>query len=229
MEATDSPTTVSTLSTPALRAPGRPRDQRATEAITEAALRQLDELGYGGISMESVACEAGVARATVYRRYRDKADLVTAAIAERAAQTRKPEPSEDPRRDLAQFLVDFEDRFNQSCIEVLGCLLGDRDDPHALALCRERVIAPQRAYALSLLEHARRLGQLRPDADLSLALNMLVGVVVVRAVHGAASAPGWVDKALDAVWTAMGPVAVLAQATTPAPSAMKPVPPVSEA
>jgi AcrR family transcriptional regulator len=193
-----------------VRAPGRPRDSRATEAITEAALRQLTELGYGRLSMESVACEAGVARATVYRRYRDKADLVTAAVAERAAQTRKPEPSGDPRSDLAQFLTDFGNRFNQSCIEVLGCLLGDRDDPRAIALHRERVIAPQRSYALSLLEHARRLGQLRPDADLDLALDMLAGVVVLRAIHGMTSDPDWVEPALDAVWTAMGPEAVSA-------------------
>jgi len=58
---------------------GRPRDERATQAITEAALRQLAELGYARLSIESIASEVGVARATVYRRFKDKADLVTAA------------------------------------------------------------------------------------------------------------------------------------------------------
>ena len=53
------------------RGPGRPRDERATSAITDAAVRQLNVLGYANVSMESVAAEAGVARATVYRRYRD--------------------------------------------------------------------------------------------------------------------------------------------------------------
>ena len=38
----------------------------------DAALRQLAELGYARVSMESVACEAGVARATIYRRYRTR-------------------------------------------------------------------------------------------------------------------------------------------------------------
>jgi len=63
---------------------GRPRDAQATRAITEAALRQLAASGYAGVSMESIASEAGVARATVYRRFRDKADLITAAIADNA-------------------------------------------------------------------------------------------------------------------------------------------------
>ena len=66
---------------PGTRDPGRPRDQRASSAITDAALRQLADVGYARVSMESVAIEAGVARATIYRRYRDKADLITAAIA----------------------------------------------------------------------------------------------------------------------------------------------------
>ena len=75
------------------RGPGRPRDQRASTAITEAALRQLNELGYAKVSMESVAGEAGVARATIYRRYRDKADLITAAIASNSSTHLGPAPS----------------------------------------------------------------------------------------------------------------------------------------
>ena len=63
------------------RVRGRPRDERVTRAITEAALRQLLDEGYARLSMESVASEAGVSRATIYRRFKDKADLVTAAIA----------------------------------------------------------------------------------------------------------------------------------------------------
>ena len=46
---------------PAARPPGRPRDERATRAMTEAALRQLAEVGYARVSMESIATEAGVA------------------------------------------------------------------------------------------------------------------------------------------------------------------------
>ena len=85
------------------RTPGRPRDERASSAITDAALRQLDEIGYGRITMESVACEAGVARATVYRRYRDKADLITAALAGNSTGHLVEGPSDDPRADLIAF------------------------------------------------------------------------------------------------------------------------------
>jgi AcrR family transcriptional regulator len=189
---------------PAVRARGRPRDERATTAITEAALRQLADTGYARISMESVASEAGVARATVYRRYRDKADLITAAIASDSWTHLAPGPSEDPRAELIDYLNEFDERFAEGCLEVVGTLIGAREEPGALALHRQRVVAPRMGHARSLLEQARRLGQLRPDADLDLALEMLAGSVFARRVAGTASSPGWAERAVDMVWSGMG-------------------------
>jgi AcrR family transcriptional regulator len=189
----------------ARRGPGRPRDQRASSAITEAALRQLTELGYAKVSMESVASEAGVARATIYRRYRDKADLITAAIASNSSTHLDPIPSRDPRADLISYLEEFDDRFAEGCLEVVGTLIGAREDPRALALHRQRVVGPRAEYARSLLEQARSLGQLRPDADLDLAFEMLSGSVFSRRVMGVPSTPGWAERAVDAVWEGMGP------------------------
>jgi AcrR family transcriptional regulator len=192
------------------RTRGRPRDERVTRAITEAALRQLLEEGYTRLTMESVASEAGVARATVYRRFKDKADLVTAAIASYAGPgpaSSEPGPGlgdSGPAADLERFLVDFDNRFNRSCIEVLGGLLADREDPTALALHRERVIEPRRAYARALLEQARDSGELDPDADLDLTLDMLIGVVIARAVGGRDLEPGWARRAIDLVWRGAG-------------------------
>jgi AcrR family transcriptional regulator len=186
------------------RGPGRPRDQRASSAITDAALRQLTELGYAKVSMESVAGEAGVARATIYRRYRDKADLITAAIASNSSTHLDPGPSPDPRADLIRYLDEFDGRFAESCLEVVGTLIGAREDPGALALHRQRVVGPRMEYARSLLERARGLGQLRPDADLDLAFQMLSGSVFARRMIGVPSTPGWAERAVDAVWRGMG-------------------------
>jgi AcrR family transcriptional regulator len=187
----------------AARSRGRPRDERVTQAIIEAAVRQLMDEGYTRLSMESVASEAGVARATVYRRFKDKADLVTAAIASYAG----PGPASSDSgaaADLERFLLDFDDRFNRSCIEVLGGLLADREDPTALALHRERVIEPRRAYARALLEQARDSGELDANADLDLALDMLIGLVIARAIGGRDLEPGWARRALDLVWRGAG-------------------------
>jgi AcrR family transcriptional regulator len=186
------------------RKPGRPRDQRVSSAITAAAMRQLADLGYANVSMESVATEAGVARATIYRRYRDKADLITAAIAADTSAHLVTATDTDPRTDLVAFLEEFDARFAESCLEVVGTLIGARDDPGAMALHRERVVAPRLGYARNLLVRARQHGHLRPDADVDLAIQMLTGSVFARRIAGMTSPPGWATRAVDAVFAGMG-------------------------
>jgi len=178
---------------------------QASSAITEAALRQLNDVGYAGVSMESVAKEAGVARATIYRRYHDKADLITAAVAGNDSTHLSPGPTADPRGDLIFYLTEFDGRYAESCLEVVGTLIGAREDPDALALHRQRVVEPRMDYLRSLLVTAVERGELRADADLDLALQMVTGSVFARRVAGRASEPGWAERAVDMVWTAMGP------------------------
>ncbi len=191
------------------RGPGRPRDEATSRAIFDAALHQLEQLGYGRMTVESVAAEAGVSRASVYRRFRDKADLVTAAIAQ--ANDHQDDnadggaPVRDPRRALTEFLEEFDARFAESCLEVIGGLVGAREDPTALAMHRQRVVAPRRAHGRSLLEAAQARGELAADADLDLALQMLFGSVLFRRVSGDWVATGWARRAVDAVWAGMGP------------------------
>lgn len=185
---------------PGPRAPGRPRDERATVAITEAALRQLSDLGYARVSMESIATEAGVARATVYRRFKDKADLITAAIAGNPGGRFPDQPSDNPRADLIAYLEAFDERFGESCVEVIGTLLGSREERDALTLHRQRVVEPRTRYVRDLLSQAQELGELPIDTDVDLAVQLLTGSVLARRVSGTASTPGWAARAIDMIW-----------------------------
>jgi AcrR family transcriptional regulator len=172
---------------------GRPRDERASAAIAAAALRQLEDLGYGRMSMESVAAEAGVARATVYRRFQDKADLVTSALASRLDP---PTRAEGPLERLVVFLDQFDARIAEHCLEVIGCLLAAREEPQAMDLHRARVVHPRVRSTRTLLEEARDAGLLREDADLDLVLQMLVGAVFARRVAGLPHERGWARRAV---------------------------------
>src|SRR3982751_3539801 len=61
---------------------GRPRDPSRDGVIRAAVLRLLADVGYGALTMDAVAAEAGVGKATIYRRWRTKQDLVVDTIAD---------------------------------------------------------------------------------------------------------------------------------------------------
>ena len=163
-------------------------------------MRQLDALGYGRITMEGVAAEAGVSRATIYRRYRHKADLVTAAIADAAGDgDAGPAPgttARDPRGVLIGFLEEFDGRFAESCLEVIGGLIGDREEPLALAMHPANGSSPRGAPTRCRCSARPRTdGELAADADMALALQMLAGSVFFRRVSGQPADPGWAAAA----------------------------------
>src|ERR1043166_4418031 len=82
---------VHTQAQPGQRRPGRPRSEQADRAIIEAALSLFAESGPEGLCIERVAARAGVGKATIYRRWPGKEDLLLDAIA--ALRTPLPEPA----------------------------------------------------------------------------------------------------------------------------------------
>ena len=71
--------TMTATADPEARRPGRPRSTEADEAILEAAVDLFAECGFDGLTVEGVAARANVGKATIYRRYPCKVDLVIAA------------------------------------------------------------------------------------------------------------------------------------------------------
>ena len=80
--------------------PGRPRDPHLDRAILEAALRILGEGGAEALTIDAVASLAGVSRATVYRRYENRVDLMEAAFVAAAAPTHEAPDTGSVRADL---------------------------------------------------------------------------------------------------------------------------------
>ena len=174
---------------------GRPRSAEADERILRVALEHLRARGYGELSMEQVAAEAGVGKATVYRRYRNKADLATAALAYVSGPILAAPLPEDTRAALVGLLRGFEAGMAQVGLGTLASLLDERD-PEALELHRERTISNGRGRAEAVLRRAQERGEIRADADLSVAMNMLFGSLFARRLAGD-EGPGWPDAVVD--------------------------------
>src|SRR5271170_4116344 len=63
------------------RPPGRPRSEAARRAILRSTLRLLRNSGYQNLSIEAIASDANVGKATVYRWWPNKGALVVDAFA----------------------------------------------------------------------------------------------------------------------------------------------------
>ncbi len=83
---------------------GRPRDPSRDGVIRAAILRLLAEVGYGALTMDAVASEAGVGKATIYRRWRTKQDLVVDTIADLNRDEAVPEDTGSLEGDLRSLM-----------------------------------------------------------------------------------------------------------------------------
>jgi AcrR family transcriptional regulator len=187
------------------QARGRPRSPRVDAAILDTALHQLRSGGYGELSMEQVAAAAGVGKATIYRRYRNKADLASAALARITADEfeRAPVP-EGTREALIDHLRRFEHGTGQVGLDVIASLLGERSDPELLELHRERVVSRGRARARVILRRAQERGEVRADADLDATMEMLIGSLFARRLAGGDGSP-WPEAAVDTLMRGLMP------------------------
>lgn len=184
---------------PAPRAPGRPRSERAEQAIIDATIAAIGECGIDGVRCEDVAARAGVGKATLYRRWPGKEDLLIAAFA--AMRRPLPEPhGESARADLVAMLTvvaaDADDpRLAQQYALLHGA--GERF-PRLVARYKERVVEPRRELFRSVLRRGIATGELRQDTDVEVAMLLLTGAVMARGKHDSSpAAPGFVDRAVD--------------------------------
>jgi AcrR family transcriptional regulator len=161
------------------RRPGRPRSERADQAIIDAALSLFAESGPDGLCIERVAARAGVGKATIYRRWPGKEDLLLAAIA--AAKAPLPEPAGvSVRADLVDLLASMcHSAADPRLAREFALLLGEGAKyPRLMARYRETVVEPRREVFRSVLRRGVATGELRADTDVEAALFMLIGAIV---------------------------------------------------
>jgi AcrR family transcriptional regulator len=163
------------------RPPGRPRSARSHQAIVRATLELLVEVGFERLTMEQVQRRAGVGKATIYRRWPSKQELVKDAIQYFSAELPVPDTgslAEDYAR-IAQAVVAIAKDRNAAML-MPRLLLEASGDPELHAIFSAQLVEPRRRVLRIALERARERGELRADADLELAIDMLVGPVIYR-------------------------------------------------
>lgn len=86
------------------RKPGRPRSTQSRESILQAALDLVSETGYRATTIDAIAARAGTGKQTIYRWWRNKAEVVLEALNESAEREIPTPDTGDLRGDLHAFL-----------------------------------------------------------------------------------------------------------------------------
>jgi AcrR family transcriptional regulator len=184
------------MSNPQTKA-GRPRNPALDPAIVSAAARQLGELGYARMSLESVAAAAGTTVPSLRRRYRNKAELVAAVIASLRVEE-PPASAPTPRAHALAILENFHSNLRAiPALAILGSLLVEEErHPELLGLFKTRLVEPRRA----LLRQALAAGDLPDPVDLDALTSMLIGSFYGRYVTIAGIPGDWPNRVLSAIW-----------------------------
>lgn len=180
---------------------GRPRDVTRDAAIHEAAIGLLKEVGYDGLSMAAIAAQAGVSKATIYRRWANKAAVVASAVEHQPTGT-TPEPRggklRDDLLDVLQWLA--QQIAEQDMAMLAAVLAGMCSDPDLAAAMRGRLHRDEAAMLERSLRRAAKRGEaLHPHAD-SLFAEIAPAVIVHRLlIVGEACDPPFLEHLVDDV------------------------------
>ena len=192
----------------AARRRGRPRSSETEQAILQATRELLVEAGVQGLTVEKVAARAGVAKTTIYRRWRDKDELALAVVLDMVEQVVQLPELGDTREELLAFV--------NAAVEVLGSTLMGRvmqglvsdlaTDPELARAFRERVVSVRDAEVERLVERGIARGDLRADTDPMTAHDLLIGPVYYRLLlTGQPLDRAFAKRTVDAVLRAFAP------------------------
>ncbi|MDT5103619.1 MAG: hypothetical protein QOI25_1132 [Mycobacterium sp.] len=178
-----------------------------TKAITEAVLDELAEQGYARLSMEAVAKRAGVGKSALYRRWASKQEMALAVVAEFSVIQAVAPNTGSLRGDIRESLDSLmhwlsHPRFSR----ILPDLVAEMARNPELSKIVEGMIGqPRRDRALLMLQRAIQRGELDPDTDMELALDLLAAPIYWRlTVRDAEAEPGYLDKLAAAISRALG-------------------------
>jgi AcrR family transcriptional regulator len=187
---------------------GRPgRRARSEQAILEATRELLDEVGVRGLTIEGVAARSGVAKTTIYRRWRDRDELALAVLIEMLDQFRAPPDVGDTRKELLAFVKEATDVILRGGV-IQGLVSEIATNPQLGKIYRERVVATRLDEVKTIIDRGIERGDLSPDTDVRVAHELLVGPLFYRLLFsGAPLNKRHARQVVDAMMTAFAPSA----------------------
>jgi AcrR family transcriptional regulator len=189
------------------RSPGRPRSEQVRVAILSSTLKLLEQNGFPDLTIEDVAAQANVGKATVYRWWPNKAALIADAFASSTSRKLHFPDTGSVRTDMSQQMSQLVKIFLSRRGRIVSAILGGgQSDRELITAFRDRFLKPRRQEAYATLRRGIARGELRKDADLDLILDSLYGPIYMRfLIRHARLTTDFVDRLSQLVLTGAAP------------------------
>jgi AcrR family transcriptional regulator len=187
------------------KSPGRPRSAQSHQAMLQATLELLAEVGFEAMSIEAIATRAGVGKTTIYRRYSSKAELVADAIESIREEIVIP--------DTGSLWGDI-DALIQNAAQISLNPLGRQTVAMIISSASSnaefaqiywtKYLQPRREAFAVVLERAKVRQEVKPGLDPGLVFDTMSGIMLYAMIFQPTS-EGWesyVRRSLELILTA---------------------------
>jgi AcrR family transcriptional regulator len=172
--------------------------RRVEDGITEATLHLLRSGGPRSVTVEAVAAHSGIAKTTIYRRHRDRRDMLAAALSGVAAPVPLDPQTAVPDRLrwlIRQAITVVDDGIG---FGGLAAMLTD-DDPEFTTLFRQ-ILVSQRAELAAVIDAGKADGAMRADFDSETLIDAVVGAYIAERARTGEVADGWEVRLFELFW-----------------------------
>lgn len=159
-----------------------PRVERSRRIIQEAVIAEMATVGYGAMTVEAVAKRAGVSKATIYRQWKSKLEIVESAL-HQIKDDMDLDEAAPPRQRLVDMMTWFAayladpDNPSAACMPALVSASHYDDDVRDF---HHRFSQERRAVLLEILIEGQRRGEIDPALEPELTADLLVGPLFYR-------------------------------------------------
>jgi AcrR family transcriptional regulator len=193
---------------------GRPLDASRDVALRHAALALLAEIGYDRLTIDSVAARAHASKATIYRRWAGKAELVVDAL--NSLKESRPAPDtgslQGDLEALALTSAGHDSRFDDQI--MIGLITALARDAELRRVFRQRLLDPSRSGLMDIFERAVTRGEVAPERNLELLVSLFPALMIQHLLtHGETPDAAFAEQVINDV------ILPLATAPPTAPSA----------
>ncbi len=167
------------------------------EKIASAVLDISRGQGLGAVSIEAVADRSGVAKTSIYRRYKNSLEMLSGVL--EALPPTVPEEPELSQPGLVNLLIAMQEAFQERMgLAMIGSLL--TSDEQFIREWREKVIVPHTDALQRYFARGVQAGILAPALDQDLMHELIVGGLIMEdIIHGEASGD-WAQRIVSTLW-----------------------------